>query len=244
MFIKNQCVWIKCLFVCVSVILFTLKMYIIISNRDGHVNLYQPIDNKRGVAGVALHEIFFKGKWFNISESQDNNWIKIGEQTLVIPDGYYGFCTLKEMLGEQGIILKLNDANNRIGLSFKYDYNYTFAAELAKMLGFSKTTFSDSSEGDMPADFRRNPMLFVHLDELNTNENLYNGNPSTVLRIIPSGNSAFCEHETKTFTNLQFKKLAMGYFDSLNFKIINQTGEKVQCDDVYIVLEIKENYKL
>jgi len=220
-------------------------MFITISNINNPNHLYQPIDNKCGLLTVALREIFFKGKWFNISQSQDNNWVKIGDQTFIIPDGYYGFCSLKQIFHDHGIILELNDGNNRINLTFKHPNVYTFPTGLAKILGFSTNKFNGPSENDsdFPADFKKNPMLFVHLDELNTNENLYNGRPSTILRIIPSGNLAFCEHETKTFSNLQFKKLSMGYFDSLNLRILNQIGENVQCEDVYIVLEVRNKSK-
>jgi hypothetical protein len=96
------------------------KMFVFITNQDTPVTLQNPVDNHCGDFKVALHEFFYKVKWFNISEKRQNNWIAhLDEpgnmlQSLTIPDGYYGFCSLKEMISEFEIRLKLNQANLKI----------------------------------------------------------------------------------------------------------------------------------
>ena len=235
-------------------------MFVIIDTQESPVLLKHPIDNTCGNLTVALLEMFYKVRWFNISETKQNNWIKkIDEHgnaisILNIPDGYYGFCTLKEMLDEHGISLKLNDANIKVALTFTLEDDrpttYNFAGGLAKMLGFKTNnqvihSFLVTGErfvykGENPINLTLTSLLFVQLDELNTNENLYDGQPSTILRAIHHRESAaYCDHEIKTFSSLQFKKLTLGHHESLSLKITDQKGKKVQCDDLHVVLEIK-----
>ena len=233
-------------------------MYITIITQDRPIALDYPIDNECGNLQVALHEIVYKVKWFNISEAKENNWIQVQDgqgytiKSVTIDDGYYGFCALKEELSEAGIELKLNNANLKITLTFKPEQpreSYNFAGGLAKMLGFETNdqaihnfavaTHNRTFEGQNPIDLAINSLLYVHLNELNTNENLYDGRPSTVLRVIPAGSSAYCVHEIKTFTNLQFKPLVHGHHEKLNLRITDQTGKRVRCDDLHVVLEIK-----
>ena len=235
-------------------------MFISITTQQPTTLAY-PIDNTCGNLSVALHEIFYKVTWFNISEAEENNWIERHDghgnviDLLTIPDGYYGFCALQEILNEYGIYAKLNSANLKISLTFKLPtdrqipISYNFAGQLAKMLGFqtdnnviynfSVTEKDQTFEGQNPVNFAVHSLLYVQLEELNTDENLYNGRPSKVLRVFPSGTSAYCDPETKTFTNLQFKKLALGHYESLNLKITDQSGKIAKCDDLHVVLEIK-----
>ena len=233
-------------------------MFVFITHQNSPVTLDYPLNNSNENLQVALHEITYKVKWFNISEAKKNNWIQRLDQqgfvvkSLTIPDGYYGFCTLQEMFSGFGIGLKLNDANLKLTLTFNTDQQqdtFHFAAALAKMLGFQTdaavfysfevTTNNKTFEGENPIDLAINSMLYVHLDELNTNENLYNGRPSALLRVIPAGSAAYCDLKIATFPNLQFKKLAHGHIEKLNLRITDQKGEDVSCDDLHSVLEIK-----
>ena len=214
-------------------------MFLIITNTKNPVTLDYPIE---GNFKVALHEIFFRVKWTNISESRGNNWISAGDEKFVIPDGYYGFCELQKKLSEFEIDLTLNSANLKLTItpppSLGRGRPFTIAKPLAKMLGFKNDTFSGETEGDYPMDLAINSLLYVHLDELSTDKNLYDGKSSTILRVIPSGKAAYCDHEIKTFPDLQFKDLARGHHEKLNLRITDPSGNPVEYDDLHIVLEI------
>lgn len=231
-------------------------MYIYLSNQDHKVSLDYTIDNSCGLLKVALHEIYFRVTWFNISEKEENNWMERqtpeGQMIKVktIPDGYYGFCDIKKQLKDFGIVAKLNDANLKVTLTFKEPDNYSFIDKLAILLGFTPnnsgilyvfrvTEKNQSFEGDSPLNLSRNTLLHVRLHELNTNKNLYDGKPTTILRVLESDAAGYCKYIIKTFTNLQFKKLSTGHFDSLTLSITDENGKKVPCDDLLVTLEIQ-----
>jgi hypothetical protein len=227
-------------------------MFITLTNHDLKfpVILQSTIDNTgdRGLC-VALCEMFYTVKWFNISKAKNNNTIVINKDfstlsVLIIPDGYYGFCMLQKILEEKDISIKLNPANLKVTLTLVPNSHYAFDVELAKLLGFDVQSFTTDSdnftfEGDYPVDLTHNPILCVHLDEINTSQNLHNGRPSTMLRVLPAGNVAYCDSQNERFTNLQFKQLANGHFESLNIRVTNQDGKDVNCDKLCIILEIK-----
>ena len=235
-------------------------MFVLITCQNNPVTLDYPLDNRHENLRVALHEISYKVKWFNISKAKGNNLIRRVDRrgnttkNLAIPDGYYGFCTLQELLSGFGISLKLNDANLKSTLTFNVDQNqvliFYFSIALAKMLGFDTvaghlthgfrvSADNNTFEGENPIDLAINPLLYVHLDEVNTNENLYNGRPSALLRVIPAGSAAYSDLKIATFPNLQFKTLARRHIEKLNLRITDQKGKDVCCDDLHAVLEIK-----
>ena len=106
------------------------------------VFLKNTLDNNCGKYKVALCEFSYKVKWFNISETKKNNWIQKFDShsnainSLTIPDGYYGICSLKEILEDYGITLKPNSANLKVTLTFKIEDDqrmFNFAGGFASL---------------------------------------------------------------------------------------------------------------
>ena len=211
-----------------------------------------PIDNSEGHLRVAMHEMFYKVKWLNISDEKKNNFVKrlsnISGQLqskLTLADGYYGICELEQILGKKfDIRLEHSNANLKATLKFKPENaEYRFARGLAKMLGFKTHSFqvtqkSHTFEGDGPIDFEINSPLYVYLNELDTSKNLFDGKPSTVLKVIPSGRVSFCEHHVSYFKNLQFKKLKNSHIEKMHVAIKDRNGTDVMCDGLFMVLEV------
>ncbi len=225
-----------------------------INTTKTELTLDYPIDNREGKLTIAIREMFYRVKWFNISGTKKNNWVKKFDNgrlasELTLRDGYYGFCELKKVLKDKHEIdLDLSDANLSVTLTFKQvQSTYRFAKKLANILGFENNTFNVNTnkftfEGDNPLDLEVNSPLLVHLEELSTTENLWNGRPSNLLRVIPSSdNASYCKHEVKSFPNPQFKKLINRPIDKLRILIKDRNGDKIECDGLFMVLEIKYN---
>ena len=108
------------------------------------------------------------------------------------------------------------------------------------MLGFKQTLFENHSKitGINPIKMSVNKTLYIHLNELNTTENLLNGNPSTLLEIIATDRSSYCERESKEYIAPRYKQLSKGFFENLNLSIKNEKGELVELNDFLIVLKI------
>lgn len=204
--------------------------------------IYNGIDNSSGRLHVALCEISYSVSWLNISKKLDNNEIfETGGKTIIIPDGYYDFCTLSKIAFEPfNITAELNQANLLVTLKFGKRASYSLSPNLSKMLGFKQTLFENHSKitGINPIKMSVNKTLYIHLNELNTTENLLNGNPSTLLEIIATDRSSYCERESKEYIAPRYKQLSKGFFENLNLSIKNEKGELVELNDFLIVLKI------
>lgn len=215
-------------------------------------SLNHPINNTKGDLRIGLIEFFYRVKWFNISAEKGNNWVKQFNNsniisTVTLNDGYYGFCELKEELKDgYGIILSVSNANLKVTLTFKAEkYAYKFAKKLAIMLGFKSNIFNVHAnkykfEGEHPLNLQVNSPLYVYIDQLSLLENVYNGQPSGLLRVVPStDNASYCKYEVKTFVNPQYKKLKNEVIDRLCIRIKDRNGNEVNCEDFYMVLEVQ-----
>ena len=213
-------------------------MYITISKNLNKI--YNGIDNNSGNLHVGLCEISYSVNWKNISGKLKNNQIfETGGKNIIIPDGYYDFCTLSKIAFEPlGIAAELNQANLLVTL--KFTKRTALSPNLANMLGFNQTLFENHTKitGKNPIKMAVNKSLYIHLNELNTNENLLNGNPSTLLEIIPTERSSYCERETKEYISPRYKRLSKGFFENLNISIKNENGEQVEFNDLLMVLKI------
>ena len=201
---------------------------------------------------IALREIYFSAAWNNISSELENNKIifrNLGISNFIIPDGYYDFCTLKKLIKDRtDMELNLNTANSIVTLTVPASrsklYTVIFQKKLAELLGFKVNLFSGFADkirhyvADNPIKLTLNKIVFVHLDELSTTENILNGNRSNLLQIFPSGESAFCKPVNYTFKAPQYRRLREGIINSLTVTLKNENGEVLNVKDMVLVFEI------
>ena len=213
-------------------------MYITISKNLEEVQIYNGIDNHSGKLYIALCEISYSVNWVNISKKLKNNKLIEYGRPYEIPDGYYDFCGLsKTIFKPRNITAELNQANLLVTLSS--EKNFQLSENLATMLGFKTNIFNIGKHtGVNPIKMTVNKSLYVHLNELNTNQNLLNGKPSTLLEIIPTNRSSYCERETKEYIAPRYKQLSKGFHESLNLTIKNKKGELVEFNDLFLVLSL------
>ena len=138
---------------------------------------------------VALCELTYYHRWFNIGAELLNNKVSDGRTVLDIPDGYYNVCELdKEAFRPLGAELSLHAPTGRLQLSAKK--RLILNGGLAKLLGFSRETFEpgQSHIADEPNRLAIHWEICVHLAEVSTSENIHNGRPSTLLKSVPFEN--------------------------------------------------------
>ena len=111
--------------------------------------------------------------------------------------------------------------------------NIMMSSELAKVLGFSKNTFEgakmlirnglaksgETYTADDPHRLAVHRVVYIHLAELSTSENLTNGKPRTLLRSIPVENEKRGAGRTLSFQVLQYKRLAAGPISQLTISL-------------------------
>ena len=224
-------------------------MFITLTNHDtsDKVDLVYGIDNCDGNKEVSIHEVSYTIKWLNVTGRDYFIFVVKKEapsEEITLPEGYYNFCILKETLFDpHGIDITLNKANLKAKISFarnKEITNLVLSKPLANLLGFRQTNAGGikTFEADYPINFGVHKLLYIHLQELNSAENLHNGVPSTILRIVPAGAQGFCDIAVVRFPTPQFKSLQRGHINALHLHIQGD-GKLVDVDDFCVVLEVR-----
>ena len=96
----------------------------------------------------------------------------------------------------------------------------------------TKLTASDS------VNLTVNKIVFVHLDELSTSENVLNNHRTDLLRIFPSGHDGFCKPVHYTFQDPQYRPLREGVIHSFTVTLMNEACKPLDVKDMVVVLEI------
>jgi len=227
-------------------------MFITLSNHDASnkVDLAYGIDNCDGNKEATVHEVSYTIKWLNVTGTDYYIDIKKGEalaEKYVLPEGYYNFCILKETLFDPiDVDITLNKANLKVKISFARNRlvtELTLSSKLAELLGFKKERLYEGRKktfvADTPINFGVYKLLYIYLQELNSAENLHNGVPSTLLRIVSAGTLGFCDTEVIRFPTPQFKSLQHGHINALHLHILGDEGKVVDVDNFCVVLEIR-----
>ena len=86
---------------------------------------------------VALCELTYYHRWYNISSAHENNEVVNGEHITRIPGGYYNVCELNEDVFEPlGAELHLHTPTGRLQMSARK--RLVLNRGLAKLLGFTR----------------------------------------------------------------------------------------------------------
>ena len=177
---------------------------------------------------VALCELTYYHRWYNISTKLQNNAVSNGHTTY-IPDGYYNVCDLNvDVFLSLDTELHLHTPTGLLQLSVKK--RLVLNRGLANLLGFTRVKFAPASKtyiADEPHHLTVYREICMHLSEISTSENLHNGRPSTVLRSVPVENEKCGSGRTETFSVLHYKRLVLGAIPELTLTILDADGKKV-----------------
>ena len=99
---------------------------------------------------------------------------------------------------------------------------------LRSMLGFVKGRWFSSNlnhVGEKPLDFAIIKSLYIHLEQLNTSQNYFNGAPSTILAVIPVPNKEFGDIVTTRFEQPEYKYLQNGTIGELKLEVRDENNQ-------------------
>ena len=117
-----------------------------------------------------------------------------------------------------------------------------FQSDLRQILGIAeKGWISGAYEGDRPVKTAIYKRLYIYLDQLSTTSNLIDGNPSTLLTIVPAAVNG--ETVDITPTHPMYKKMEVGVLHQLDLRVLDVDCTIVQNREksMTAVLEIREN---
>ena len=214
-------------------------MFHIISDVNNPVILQQYIDNRDGNKCIGLKSFTYTLGWYNIETELIQ---KKGEEQFRVPPGYYSFQQISDIFHGLKITLSVNEVNGIVTMNANTEVKITKG--LRSMLGFSKGrwfTPNKNHTSEKPLDFAVIKSLYVHLEQLNTSHNYFNGAPSTILAVIPVPNKAFGDVVATRFEQPEYKCLQNGTIGELKLEVRDENNNKIDNHGLPInaILEIK-----
>jgi len=202
------------------------------------VFLQQYIDNRNGHLCIGLKSITFAAGWYNIKQGETFSWKNTGgpEETLNIPPGLYGFAQLQETLEKASPspthTLEVNKVNGLITLTVASGREVLLSDGLLTLLGLDDGLGgvwlnAGVYTGDRAINFATRQMLWIHLGEINTAENIVDGAPSTLLTNIGLGCHAFGDIGTVRVECPEYKRLRVDTISELKVSIRDASGKAI-----------------
>jgi hypothetical protein len=213
-------------------------MYHTISDINKTINLQQYINNKYGNKKIGLKSFTYTIGWYNLV----NEYIqKTGENPHKIADGHYGFQQIEDIFQSNNITLSVNETNGIASLITPNELNISNG--LKHILGFeNKKIFAVNKThyGKRTIDFSPYKQLYVHLEQLNSAYNFFDGAPSNILGVVPVENKSFGDIVHTQFGNPEYKQLTHGNISELSISVRDKNGQKINNNGLPIncVLEI------
>ena len=215
------------------------------------VALLEPIDNHCGGLGVCLRSITYTVGWYNVEAGKTFSWRQVGGSTNTVSMelGLYGVERLQEIIEEStnavDITLSFSKENGLIKLTVGGNWEVLFTDGLLRLLGLDdglggQWLGAGMYTGDRPVNFSKQ-LLRIHLDQIDTTDNAFDGTPSNLLTSIGVGCHAFGDIETVRITYPEFKRLQAGSITELKVVVRDDTGLQVKNHlPVSVTLEIRQ----
>ena len=217
----------------------------------GAVSLQQYIDNRNGDLRVGLRSITYTVGWFNINAGESFSWRPQGGETPEsdnqIPPGLYSADQLAAVImgSSASLTLSTSKVNGLITLVGPPDVEVKFTDRILDLFGLDdglgdQWLSAGIYTGDRPMNFATTKMLNLHLDQINTTANVFDGAPSTLLAMVGLGDYRFGDIKTVRIEHPEFKRFQSGNVDELKVSIRDTTGGSLDNHDlpISVVLEI------
>ena len=177
------------------------------------------------------------------------------EETLNIPPGLYGFVQLQETLEGASPsathTLEVNKVNGLITLAVASGRGVLLSDGLLTLLGLddglggvwlNAGVYTD----DRAINFATRQMLWIHLGELNTAENIVDRDPSTLLTSIGLVCHAFGDIGTVRVECPEYKRLRVDTVSELKVSIRDASGKAISNHDlpIHITLRVSKHEHL
>ena len=207
--------------------------------RGEAIPLQRYIDNRDGRLRIGLSSITFTVGWYNVESKETFMWRNSGggpTNTINIPPGLYSFTQLKDIIeGVHPVLpatLVVSKVNGLITLTVANGKEVLLSDGPLHLLGLDNGlggVWLDTGiyTGDRPVDFATQKMLRVHLEEINTTENMADGVPTTLLACVGVTPHSFGDVHTVHFEQPKYKRLTNDSVGELKITIRDRAGELI-----------------
>ena len=162
-----------------------------------------------------------------------------GGKTLTVKKGYYNIEHFIDLFEKVGCKLEVDKNNGDVKIFETEGKAVTIPPELLALLGIKHDSAIPAKSAVIAQHTPHlSPLsLYVYLDELDREYNLFNGSPSNLLAIIPLKNSPKFGDIVNIEERSCFKKLAGTNINRLKFTMKDAEGQELTIPDVIIELE-------
>jgi hypothetical protein len=206
--------------------------YILNIQNNKAVPLIEYIDNRNDNVCVGIKSISY---WNGLYNVQPGEYIQFLYQATVdtnyIDAGLYNFDKLQKLFASAGAQLTVSKVNGLVKLKVPTGYQIIISGGITKLLGFTSLVsgwiLPGTYVGDKYIDLTPIKSLYIHLDQINTSNNFFDGSPSTLIGVITVRNNAFGENTTIQYEHPAFRKLANGTVSELSVHVRDRRNNKI-----------------
>ena len=133
----------------------------------------------------------------------------------------------------------MNYTNGFVTLEIPPNKEIELSSEISSLLGFKRRRYTAGKHtGHKMIDIAKIKELRIFLDQINTTTNFLDGEPSTLLGIVPVSNKPFGKVVSCRFEFPIFKKLINGCITELSVRITDQNNIVLDNNNLPIKIEV------
>ena len=133
----------------------------------------------------------------------------------------------------------MNYTNGFVTLEIPPNKEIELSSGISSLLGFKRRRYTVGKHtGHKMIDIAKIKELRIFLDQINTTTNFLDGEPSTLLGIVPVSNKPFGKVVSGRFEFPIFKKLINGCITELSVRITDQNNIVLDNNNLPIKIEV------
>ena len=207
-----------------------------LTNVQKPCQLQNYIDNRDNTKMIGLKSITYWVGWYNVTGKQN---LAIKNKKNVLEPGLYNFNDLRQIFSDEDITLSANHTNGFVTLEIPPNKEIELSSGISSLLGLKHRQLTPGKHtGHKMIDIAKTKELRVFLDQINATNNFLDGEPSTLLGIVPVSNKPFGKVVSCRFELPIFKKLINGCITELSVHITDQNNTVLDNHDLPIIIEV------
>ena len=160
-----------------------------LTNVQKPCQLQNYIDNRGSTKTIGLKSITYWVGWYNVTGKQ---YLTTKNKKNVLEPGLYNFNDLRQIFLDEDITLSANYTNGFVTLEIPPNKEIELSSGISPLLGLKHRRYTAGKHtGHKMIDIAKTKELRIFLDQINTTTNFLDGEPSTLLGIVPVFNKPF-----------------------------------------------------
>src|SRR5882757_8325320 len=221
------------------------------SGENQKIDLNYTINNQNDKYIIYPRDISYYVGYYNITTALGNNTVTYYNGTstvnLTLSDGLYSLASYFNAIGENNnISYNYQDYNGKVKISVTSPYTFSITNSNKNLLGFSLTQVINlSAVSDTSVNFLPYKMLYIHLKQINSSNNYFNGTPNDILARVPVTTDSFGTLVQYRFELPYASCLINTTISKLDISITDENGNIISFNGmpVFYTLEVDSKCK-